>query len=147
MIEVHTAIGDELEPALKLLEHSLRDGKPLPNEFDGELRGAVERGELEVLIARSNGELVGVAVLAFRLSVSAGGRFASIEELYVRTEARRQGVGRTLLEAAAERCSRQSVSYVEVQVVDSGAETFYKSIGFECEVGVRVMSLSHPLRR
>lgn len=89
------------------------------------------------------GELVGVAVVAYRPSVSAGGLFASVEELQVKQGARRRGAGRALLEAVGERCSVRGVSYVEVQT-DAEAEPFYAAAGFEREPEVRVMSRSYP---
>ena len=68
--------------------------------------------------------------------------FASIEDLYVRPEARRKGVGKALLEAADERCAAREISYVEVQVEDEAAEAFYAALGYEPETGVRVLSRS-----
>lgn len=135
---------DLVEP-LALLEESLRDGKPIPEAFAERLRAAVEAGDIEMLAARKEGEIVGVAVLAYRLNVSAGGLFASIEDLYVRPEARRQREGDHLLEAAEERCAARGISYVEVQVEDDEAEAFYNARGYEPETGVRVLSRSLTL--
>jgi GNAT superfamily N-acetyltransferase len=118
-----------------------------PDDLRERLRRAVEGGDIEVITARAEedggGELVGVAVVAYRPSVSAGGLFASVEELQVKQGARRRGVGRALLEAVGERCSVRGVSYVEVQT-DAEAETFYATAGFEREPEVRVMSRTYP---
>jgi GNAT superfamily N-acetyltransferase len=143
-IEVRTAAPEELAEPLSLLEESLRDGEPVSIPFVEQLRRAVERGDLEVLAARAEpGEgLVGVTVLAFRLNVSAGALFASIEDFYVRTDARRRGVGRALLEAVEERCRARGVSYVEIQT-DEEAAPFYAALGYEPESGVRVLSRSY----
>ena len=100
---------------------------------------------MAVLAARAEDQIVGVALLAYRLNVSAGGLFASIEDLYVRPAARRRGVGRTLLEAVEELCSERGVSYVEVQVEDREAEPFYAALGYEPDTGVRVLSRSLPI--
>jgi GNAT superfamily N-acetyltransferase len=91
------------------------------------------------------GRVVGVAVLAYRLSVSAAGLFASIEDLYVEPEPRRRGVGRALLETVGERCAARGVSYVEAQVEDEEAAAFYAAVGYEEEPGVRVFSRSYVL--
>jgi GNAT superfamily N-acetyltransferase len=98
-----------------------------------------------VLAARVEGRVVGVAVLAYRLSISAAGSFASIEDLYVRPEERRQGVGRALLEAVENRCTARGVSYVEAQVEDEEAAAFYTALGYEVEPEVRVFSCSYSL--
>ena len=137
--------GSELAEPLRLLEESLRNGEFVPDVFANMLREAVEVGELEVLAARAEGRVVGVAVLAFRLSISAAGLFASIEDLYVRPDERRQGVGRALLEAVEERCVCRGVSYVEAQVEDEEAAAFYAALGYEPVPGVRVFSRSYNI--
>jgi GNAT superfamily N-acetyltransferase len=115
----------------------------VPPTFARRLARAVEAGDIEMLAARAEpgGASVGVAVLAFRLNVSAGDSFASIEDLYVRPEARGRGAGRALIEAVEERCRVRGVSYVEVQT-DDEAVAFYEACGYELETGVRVLSRS-----
>jgi GNAT superfamily N-acetyltransferase len=135
----------DLAQPLVLLEESLRDGQPLPEAFVEELSRSVEAGDTEVLAARTQGRTVGVAVLAYRPNISSGGLFASIEDLYVRPEARRQGVGKALLTAADGRCRARKISYVEVQVENDEAETFYKTLGYRLETVVRVLSRSLTL--
>ena len=145
LVQVTTVSATELAGPLKLLEESLRGGESLPEEFIGQLRESVEAGDLEVLAAHAEERTVGVVVLGFRLNVSAAGLFASIEDLYVRPESRRRGVGRALLEAAAERCKIRGVSYIEAQVEDDEAAAFYSAMGYEPELGVRVFSRSYAL--
>ena len=142
-IEVTTA-PDLAEP-LSLLEASLRDGEPVPEAFAGRLRKSVQTGDIDVLAARSEGRILGVAVIAYRHNIPAGALFSSIEDVYVRPEARRQGVGTALLTAANERCAARQISYVEVQVEDEAAGLFYASLGYELEAGTRVLSRSLPL--
>lgn len=129
-----------------MLERFLRDGEPVSGDFFRKLREAVDCGDLELLAARTRGEVVGVAAVAYRLSISLGGVFAGVEDLYVVPDARRRGVGRTLMEAVEDRCAARGVSYVEVQAVSDEAEAFYEAVGFGRETGVRVMSRSLPLR-
>ncbi len=145
-IEVHCAAPEQLAEPLSFLEESLRGGRPVPLPIAGQLERAVERGDIEVLAARTepNVRPVGVAVLAFRPSVSAGALFASIEDLYVSPAARVRGAGRALLEAVEERCRARGVSYVEVQT-DEEAAPFYGALGYEPEPGVRVFSRSFVL--
>lgn len=139
-IEVRLAAPGELAEPLALLEEFSRDGEPVPPPFVEQLRGAVERADIEILVARVEERLAGVAVLAFRLNLSAGARFASIEDLYVEFGARRLGVGRALLGAVVERCKARDVSYVEVQADEAAA--FYSALGYEPEPGVQVLSRS-----
>ena len=145
MRQVEVALPTGLAEPLALLEEALRDGDPVPEDFADRLRKAVEAGDVEVLAARAEGQLLGVALLAYRLNVSAGGLFASVEDLYVRPEARRRGVGRALLEAVDELCAERGISYVEAQVEEKEAEQFYAALDYEPEVGVRVLSRSLPI--
>jgi GNAT superfamily N-acetyltransferase len=145
-IEVRPVASSEIAEPLSFLQEELRNGESVPFPFTQQLEKAVERGDLEVLAARAESwaGLVGVAVLAFRPNVSTGITFASIEDLYVRTSARRRGVGRALLDAVGERCRTRDISYVEVQTDDEAAP-FYAALGYEPEPGVRVLSRSHDL--
>lgn len=139
-VTVRAAGPGELAEPLALLQE-LSDGKPVPASFVEQVEKAVQRGDLELLVARTGTKPVGVAVLAFRLGISAGVPFASIEDLYVEPDARRQGVGRKLLEAVGERCKKRGVSYVEVQA-DDEAVPFYEALNYEPESDVRVLSHS-----
>ena len=145
MRPVEVALPTGLAEPLALLEEALRDGDPVPEDFADRLRKAVEAGGVEVLAARTEDQILGVALLAYRLNVSAGGLFASVEDLYVRPEARRRGVGRALLQAADERCEDRGISYVEAQVEEREAEQFYAALGYEPETSVRVLSRSLPI--
>lgn len=140
-VVVSTVAPEDVRSLRGFLEEAWRDGESLPEDFLGRLRGAVESGELEILAASMEGRTVGSAVISYRPNVSAAADFASIEELYVRPEARRRGVGRMLLEAVEERCVDRGVSYVEVQT-DDEAQAFYEAVGYEAEPGVRVMARS-----
>jgi GNAT superfamily N-acetyltransferase len=142
-VEVRLSAPDELSEPLSLLEESLRYGELVPPPFAGQLARAVERGNLELLAAWADGGPVGVIVLAYRPSISLGATFASIEDLYVKPDARRRGVGRALLGAVGERCKERGVSYVEVQTDEAVA--FYMSLGYKPEEGIQVLSRCYAL--
>jgi GNAT superfamily N-acetyltransferase len=142
---IEVAPAPDLAEPLSLLEASLRDGEPVPEAFAERLRKSVETGDIDVLAARSEGRILGVAVLAYRPNIPAGALFASIEDLYVRPEARHQGVGTALLTAADQRCAARRISYVEVQVESEAAVSFYNTLGYEPEDGTRLLSRSLPL--
>ena len=145
MSPVELVRAPDLAEPLALLEAALRDGEPVPEGLAEKLRRSIEAGDIEVLAARTQDQILGVAVLAYRPNIPTGALFASIEDLYVRPEARRQGVGQALLTAADERCKAHKISYVEVQVEDEAAESFYKTLGYRPEKGVRVLSRSLPI--
>lgn len=144
VLKVESVAAGDLRKPLRLLEGSLRDGKPLSGEFVSRMKGSVEAGDIEVLAADRDGAFVGVLVLAFRPNVSLGGDFASVEDLHVEPGERGRGVGRRLVEGAAERCRLRGVSYVEVHVEEDGPKAFYESLGYT-EEDVSVLSRSYPL--
>jgi GNAT superfamily N-acetyltransferase len=144
-IEVSPVPAADLREPLRLLEEWLRDGEPVPGSFVAELRRHVEAGDIEVLAARLEGRVVGVLVLAFRPNVALGAPFASIEDLYVHPRSRRRGVGGALLQAAHDRCTSRGISYLEAQVEEGAADTFYVASGYEPEPSVRVFSRSLPI--
>ena len=144
-IEVSPVPAADLREPLRLLEEWLRGGEPVPDAFALELCRHVEAGDIEVLAARLEGRVVGVLVLAFRPNVALGAPFASIEDLYVRPQARRRGVGGALLQAAHDRCKSRDISYLEAQVEEDAAGAFYEASGYEPEPGVRVFSRSLPI--
>ena len=143
-IEIRLIAPHELAEPLSFLEETLRNSEPVPPLFVEQLQRSVEKGDLEVLAARREERLIGFAVLAFRPSFSAGAPFASIEDLYVKPDARRQGVGRKLLEVVGERCRARGVSYVEVQTDDEAA-AFYSVLGYEPQPGAQVLFRSYAL--
>jgi GNAT superfamily N-acetyltransferase len=145
-VEVAPVPAPDLREPLWLLEEWLREGEPVPDDFIGKVQDSVQAGDVEVLAARLGGRVVGVLVLAFRPNISLGGLFASIEDLYVRPEARHRGVGAALLKAADERCRGRGIYYVEVQVERGGAGAFYAASGYEPEPDVRVFSRSLVIR-
>ena len=135
---------EDLAAPLHLLEESLRAGDPVSTGFIEQLREKMQKGETVLLAAYSEERVLGVLMLDHRLNVAAGGRFASIEELHVRPEARRRGVGRALLDAAGEHRRAHGVSYIEVQA-EGEAIVFYAALGYEREGGVEVLSRSYLL--
>jgi GNAT superfamily N-acetyltransferase len=75
---------------------------------------------------------LGIALLSFRPSVWYDGPVAMLDELYVRPEARRRGLGGALLHAMVELVTQRGGGAVEINV-DSGdrdARRFYEAHGF-----------------
>jgi hypothetical protein len=144
-IEVARVDATDLAEPLVFLEEALRGGDPVPDDSAERLQKAIEARDVTILAAKAKDQILGVLILAYRLNLSAGGLFASIEDLYVRPAARRRGVGRALLRAVDELCAERGISYVEAQVEEKEAELFYAAWGYEPEPGVRVHSRTMPI--
>ena len=96
------------------------------------LLAALGRSEVRILVAESEGEVVGYAELHERLSIMRAGREAWLAGFAIDQHRRRSGVGRALLaavdaEAALLGCRRIAL---ESSVWRDGAHAFYRSQGF-----------------
>lgn len=90
-----------------------------------------ERPVFEAFIAELDGVPVGFALTFRNYSTWEGRHGIFVEDLYVRTEARRHGVGRRLLAAVARRAVEQGCRRVDLNVLDwNPARSFYTALGF-----------------
>jgi ribosomal protein S18 acetylase RimI-like enzyme len=89
-----------------------------------------------LLAAPAAGEAAcGVCQLRYRLSVWTGADDCWLEDLYVRGDARRGGVGRALVGAGVERARARGCRRIELDVNEQNADAlaFYRSLGFTTE--------------
>ena len=96
--------------------------------------GAVERGEVEVLVAEEDGLLVGYVLFGERRSpLKSPYRRAVIHDLYVRPGWRRKGLGTRLLEEALARMRAEGIDMatISVAIANRGAIELYRKLGFE----------------
>jgi GNAT superfamily N-acetyltransferase len=84
-------------------------------------------------IAEWNGEVAGLAVWFVNFSTFAGRHGVYLEDLYVRTAFRRNGIGQALLGHLARICVDRGWARLQWSVLDWNAPsiTFYKSLGAE----------------
>ena len=85
-----------------------------------------------VWIFRSGPDLVGYLALTVCFSLEFAGRYALVDELYVREAHRGRGIGARALEVAAETCGELDVSALrlEVDVWNTRAMDLYRRLGF-----------------
>ena len=106
--------------------------------FDAERTlGAVRRMAVDpnlgrVWIFRVGGEVAGYIAVTVCYSLEFAGRYALVDELYVREAHRGRGIGARALEAAAEVCRALDVSALrlEVDVGNTRARDLYRRLGF-----------------
>ena len=99
-------------------------------------RAMLKLPQYAILVAEKEGErVVGLLTASQRWTLWHTGPCALIEELVVDEGARRQGVGRALIEAAVEWARAQGCSEVEVStdLDNTHAQAFYRKLGFESE--------------
>jgi len=103
---------------------------PGPSLLTQRLRAMLGRDDVVVLLAGD--PAVGVALLTFRPSVWDDGPVTLLEELYVRPDVRRRGIGHTLLERAVALAEARGSQTFEINVDegDTDARRFYEAHGF-----------------
>jgi len=90
-----------------------------------------DEGRGAVWIARHGAESVGHVVLALTHSMEFGGLAGIIDDLFVRPQFRRQGIGSALLSAVFDDCRKLHVAavHVEVDPTNVAASTLYRAFG------------------
>ena len=93
-------------------------------------RNLLGRTDVTVLLAERAGEPVGFVSAQRRLHLWTGGDILALDDLYVRAQARDDGVGRELMTALA-RCAaidRLTIRW-EVKPENAAAQRFYRRLG------------------
>jgi GNAT superfamily N-acetyltransferase len=106
---------------------------------EDEVRASVERimsgDDGEYLLGAVNGAPVGVCQMRFRWSVWKSAEDCWLEDLFVREDARRSGLGRALVDAAVERARERGCKRIELDVNEDNvpARALYEACGFLTE--------------
>jgi len=107
-------------------------GYPMPvNEAQSRLRRATDH----VLLAESGGEALGLLELTFQRQITHGRPLARVTALVVHDSARRNGVGRHLMEKAAELARARGCEEIEVTSAirpeREASHRFYEALGYQ----------------
>ena len=134
---VWVATADDLDAVTSLIA-AFRDwfGKDDPPEERIRETVAVLLGDANTeYLLGGDGEAAGVCQLRYRLAVWTGADDCWLEDLFVREEARRSGLGRTLVEAAFERARARGCKRMDLDVNEDNenALAFYERLGFTTE--------------
>lgn len=86
-----------------------------------------------VCLVEADGEAIGYAALTWGYSLEFGGRFALLDELFIREAHRGQGAGRQLLAFLETLCRMLGLQALrlEVERANHGARDLYTKVGFE----------------
>jgi len=130
---VREALGKDVPAICDIFKSVYGNGYPYPLYFDeGRLKRAVISDDVLLLVAehRESGEILGTASVIFEAG-SYSDRVGEFGRLIVRPDARRQGIGRALMEKRIE-CveTRLHVGFVENRTVHSKAQRISGACGF-----------------
>ena len=124
-------------PALLNLMRELYEHEGIPFDRDvsasalGTLINTPALGEVRLM--QEDGEIVGYFALTFGYSLEFHGRFALLDEMYIRDEYRGRGLGREALEAVEAACRDRGIEALRLEVEQSNmhAQSLYRSSGFQ----------------
>lgn len=107
---------------------------------EGVARGALEKMSAhpqlgQVYLIFRGQEVAGYFVLTFCFSLEFHGKFALLDELYLREPFRRQKFGRAAIEFAQRICREAKVKALrlEVGIANTGAQSLYSAEGFKTD--------------
>jgi ribosomal protein S18 acetylase RimI-like enzyme len=133
---IRPARADE-EAALRALDRAtwtqLASPAPVPAADAPFFRAGV--GAADVLVAEEDGELAGYVALRASTPLESNRHVISIHGLAVAEEHRGRGLGRALVEAAAEEATRRGARKLSLRVLghNTAARGLYEACGFEVE--------------
>ncbi len=108
----------------------------------------ISTGFSEFVIAEIQKEPVGCIHINYRLSSWSASPYASVEDLYLRPNARRQKIGRSLVDYACQRAHARGCTYIDVHIPtkDKKVHAFFGRMGFQ-DVHLHCKRVSLPRER
>jgi ribosomal protein S18 acetylase RimI-like enzyme len=140
MAEVWLARPEEVDSVAALMadfrDHMERS-EPTTDEMGTTAAKLLRDPDTEFLLAAPDdpGEPAAVCQLRFRLAIWTGTDDCWLEDLFVRDDARRSGLGRALVAAALERAEARGCRRIQLDVDDDNesAIALYEGMGFSLE--------------
>lgn len=122
----------ELSALLDLLFEIEQDFKPDTARQVAGLKLMLDSPMAELLVAELGGRPVGLCGLQLLVSTAQGAYSCHVEDLVLAPECRGRGIGRLLLEAAAEWAHRRGATRMQLNCDDKNlpAMKFYESLGW-----------------
>lgn len=99
----------------------------------------------QILVARDQGQVIGMVSLLYTISTAEGGPVAWLEDMIVDPTRRGAGIGNELLAAAISHAKQQGLSRITLltDASNSGAQRFYERAGFHAS---SMIAMRHYLR-
>jgi len=147
---VREAGADDVEAvatAVEALLLELGGRRPERSDLEAEVRAHLDDPDgASVLIAESDGKVVGLLSASWQRAIHVPGVYATIQDLWVDEAWRSRGVGAELVEAIASQARARGVGRLEVGLpretfaAIASTESFYRRNGFE-HLGPRMRRL------
>jgi ribosomal protein S18 acetylase RimI-like enzyme len=142
---VRRVLAVDLRAATEIFSHQTRaHGRDVePDALRPVVQALLEDGDRTLMIGAyheglagfAHGKMVGVLMMHIQQSLSAQGEVGWIEELFVRPEYRRKGLGDKMLKQALEWAAGRGLRGIDLEVGDGheleAAQKLYSKAGFE----------------
>ena len=122
-------------PDIMLMMAEFHADDPLPwhpDRAENAIRDLIARPDWGIFwLIEEDGQVIGLLVLTFGFSIEFHGRFALIDEFYIRPQYRGRGIGTHALNLAMEYCAAHKLSSAHLEVEHaSPARRLYDRAGF-----------------
>jgi ribosomal protein S18 acetylase RimI-like enzyme len=99
-------------------------------------RALDDPGLAQIYLIFRGAELAGYFALTFCFSLEFHGRFALLDELYLREPYRRQKLGKAVVVFVEDLCRKAGIKAVRLEVgrENDGAQSLYRAVGFKQDV-------------
>ncbi len=128
-VKIRKANQNDTDIMFTLVKHFATSFMPERKSFDISLNSLVSEESAFLYVAEYNGEVVGYCLGFDHYAFYANGRVSWVEEIMVREDLRKKGIGRTLM-SSFEDWARSRNSKL-VALATRRAAHFYSAIGYE----------------
>lgn len=133
---IHIATSQDIHELAQLLKYLFEQEQEFDSDTQKQSKGLKmiikepEKGF--ILMAKVNGKIAGMVSIQYLISTAEGGNVALLEDMIVRPEYQKMGIGSILIEKAIHRCKESGCSRISLltDFDNEKAIQFYKSHGF-----------------
>lgn len=132
-IEIRDAAFDDVDEIARIYREALGYGYMTGGIVRAKLSEMDARGGYKTCVAIADGAVVGVICVQRALALEVAGEYMTILGLAVDARARRQGVGRALVEHAEAMARAAGIGYIMLTsgFARTGAHAFYERMGYD----------------
>jgi ribosomal protein S18 acetylase RimI-like enzyme len=135
-MQINTANASDIPALCELLNILFSQEADFKPDYQAQSRGLariIDSPEVGlIIVARQEGQVVGMVNLLYTVSTALGGRVALLEDMVVSPDARGSGVGSRLLEQAIQSAKSEGCKRITLLTdkTNESAQRFYQKHGF-----------------
>ena len=126
---IREATADDADQLFALVKDFATSFKPERQAFDISLNHFLADEDAWLHVAEEDGEVIGYCLGFDHYAFYANGRVSWVEEIMVREDRRKEGIGRVLMDAFEERATSRGSKLIGLAT--RRAAPFYQALGYE----------------